>query len=656
MLSISSVLLVIILFLAVYLFYNKFVINDFNNESYLTRLNVLKEYLKLVGGENRDVVPSKLAFVTDVQKNKYVVTYFDTNTLKIIGGEVKDETKEIFNFATQSFESVNTNPDAASISFLVNDNKKFVVHADDGDLIMECNNNGVFDGKQCAVPSICEGANIKLPLTEERLNRLIFNTHQAQQRPFNEINESKHHPTAYIQCDTNMVPHIEECLNGETFVDNKCVYDPTIITNGQGTVIFYNHAKLTKFNLENNHIDTNFNKHHNNLRISEPEVIEKEIKLKNSPEKIALIKRQNYSTKNVSNVFDEKLNFKKKIALIKHNVKYFTKNKPKLIKEKFNLKNSPEKIALIKHEVKNFAKNIEQNNYMIPVNYVHPFDILPCIKHGVGYKFTTNKLANTQFLECLDNNNLFLHTCKSVVDSKFECDQEMDCMQFDNGTGSVINTINSFNITFDTGKSVCKDYKIKQILECDTGDFVTTKSFNHPLQVKLNLNLPKQIYDADADACMDYDVQKISVTNDGFTIDVVNYPELKTSMIGRVSKILNRKMFDKTDKITSFVTYSRDVDEIAMNPNNFNALDCFDDKQIVVDILDNTKYNFCNNNMLDEEIHLKLNEYVENGIVKKDLNYKGQCHYKKGEDYFNLYHRQIDGYNCFFTIPKTFEL
>ncbi|AKN80709.1 VP91 [Diatraea saccharalis granulovirus] len=541
----SSVLLAIVLLIIVFVIYNNFIINDFDNEVFTIRLNTLREYLRGVGGNN--TVPPTLGYVSHVDNNHYRLTFFDTINLKTVKEDTYNEEERVFDFGNQSLVEVNNNPQAASVSFVAEDERMFIAHTDDGAVLMDCQ-DGVFDGVQCLTTPVCDRPDINLPLTEDRLNQLVFNRLASRARPQLD-NNSTYHPTIYVHCDKEQTPQLEECLNGEVFQGTRCVYDPVVTTNGGGLV-----------------------------------------------------------------------SFKYKTNIIK--------------KTKFKV-------------------NVHKPHLMFPVNYSYPFDAAPCLDHEPGYTFTSNRLATTQFFECLDNNNLFLHTCNNVLfqSGRHYCDEERDCAQFEDGTGVLINTIHNDNITFDTGKSVCEKYRIKEVVECDTGDFIADKKFSHPLNVTFDLRLPRQVFYEDT--CTEYGYDRVVITNDSFTVKVDNFPELSTHMVGRVSKIINEQDYLKENSVSEFVTYSRDVNEICMDPKLFTSLDCNKETGIVVDLFENTKYNVCKDGVLIEAgVVLNDDEYVEKNEVKKLIGYKGQCRYKDNDRYFDNINRVVDGYTCFFTIPS----
>nr|UYX49721.1 vp91 capsid [Darna trima granulovirus] len=606
------------------MFYTRFVIEDFNNDTFSTRLNVLKEYLQTIGTvdqSNNHIVPSVLGYVSHVDRYQtYAVTYFDTNSLKDVGVEFYDKSKTKFDFTKQKFDipTFADNPDAASVSHYALDVSKFVAHVDDGEVLMECN-NGIFNGSECVEKPICDRSDIKLPLTEDRLNALIFNKNTFKKKPTTDHQEI-YHPTAYVQCDSQKVPRIEECLNGEQFQVNKCVYNPPVVSNGMGLVTYVDTNKTGALRYVKNIV-----KHRKRF-----------------------VKTYKSLTNNVApinnNLSNTTPNINKNIISCKKLLyKYNTVNVVDTDKFKHN----------------NSNKTNSDRIMIFPVNCSYPFDASPCNKHGAGHTFTSNKIASNQYFECLDNYNLFLHSCKNInfVNNKHVCDYNLDCDKFDNGTGDTVNTIDNDKISFATGKSVCLDYRIVDVVECDTGDFVTDKQFNHPLHVSFDIALPKQIFDTTTNVCVDYDVDRIVINDDSFEVKVDEINKVSRNMVGRISKILNKNQFITEDKISTFVTYSRDVGEVCFEPGTVNVAECLKDvvDDVVFDIFDNSKYNLCNNGYLIEEVDLNNDEFLdEHGKLQRLENYSGQCRFDEGQNYFDVPYRTVDQYECYYTIPKTF--
>ncbi|APO13972.1 VP91 [Plodia interpunctella granulovirus] len=605
MLSVSTMLFVIILLGAVLLFYNYLIITDFDTDSFTARLGVLTEYLRTVGD---NVVPNIIGYVSHVNDNNYIVSYFYTDSLKLHETVAKNEFEEQFDFASQSFVRKRSDDTTASVSFVGNDIRKFVAHADDGDVVMDCG-NGLFDGTSCAPEPICNAPNRKLPLTEDNLNELVFNRMAAKPKPL--LHTEEHHPTAYIQCDGNSVPHIEECVSGETFVHDRCVYDPPLTTNGQGLVTFVDFSrpsyKISRIKIETRHYG------------NEPV---------NYGDEVA---HDDESTLEIEDFTKKELEFdlmEPDIVITKMTKKLFY---PMENASKFNKRAPP------------------PSSMMIPVNAKFPYDHTPCLNADVGHTFVSSRIAKTQYFECLTGNNLFLHSCNSVLydGSKHSCDVEKDCLQFENGTGEILNSIQTDNLLFDTGKSSCVDFKVQEIVECDTGDFVADKKFDHPLEVVFGVSLPREIF---TDRCVEYDNRSVTVLRDAFDVTVTYHPEFSNSMIGRISKIESRAMLEKESLMSKFVTYSRDLGEIC-NESCFN-LDCKTPDGLTVDILDNTKYNVCEEGKLVEEVTLEPDEYIENGQVKRLENYNGECRFEHSVDYFDIPYREVSGFSCAFTVPK----
>lgn len=566
---------------------------------FTARLNVLREYLKTVG--DRNTVPDVLGYVSHVDGHLFAVTYFYTDTLKDAAREVYDERRIIYNFAAQSFGWTPNDPTFSSISLMFDYERGFVAHADDGTVEIECGAATVFDGYQCAPKPVCELPDVALPLTEDRLNRLVFDRLSARQKP--EVGDDAFHPTAYVKCDSERVPHIEECLNGESFNGANCVYEPTVTTNGQGLVTSMDTARI------NTYTRRAFRK----LRYEDyPDV---EVNIDDS--------RPNDATE-LAVPFDVTARW------ARHGL--------------WNLVDNAEKFA---------NRTRPEIHLMVPVNHTHPFDVSPCLEHGQGHTFVSKIIAPNQFFECLSGDNMFLHSCGSVMfeNGRHVCDFERECEQFERGTGTMLNSIRNDNITFDTGKSECKDYKIVEVVECDTGDFVADKKFEHPLGVSFRVGLPRQVFDADDDSCVEYDVNKVNIDNDYFAV-MLRDSGPSRSMVGRVSKILTQRLLNDSDRVSAFVTYSRDLGEVCLDPKNCVALDCDDIKSgIVADVLDNTRYNVCEEGVLIGEKFLARDEYVEEGQVNRLEGYDGQCRFEDGVDYFDIPYRTVDGYSCFFTVP-----
>ncbi|AEB00374.1 capsid vp91 [Clostera anachoreta granulovirus] len=628
MISVTSVLFMIFLVTMVLLFYNRFIVDDFNNVSFTTRLNVLKNYMRMVGDDMR--VPHSLGYVSKVNGDTYTVTYFDTETMNDVDTQHHDRTVEEFNFVRQSYTPVNVGQlNSSSVSFVAYDPQKFVAHADDGDVIMHCE-HGVFDGTQCVPMPVCERADINIPLTETVLNRLLFDRHSAQTKP--QSNATKHHPTVYVHCDSDRFPHIEECPNGDTFNGHRCVSNPPIGTNGAGVVTS---VKLDKVG-GNPYVVYSSKMFGRRRRVTS--------KNKGITHVVQTDELQSMIT---DTAHDTRLSMIKTVACSRKIL--YSKNKAvneMLVLQPLNLIDNHNELQ------------IKRSTPMVPVNCTYPFDASPCLDNKLGHTFTYETLAPNQFLECLDNNNLLLHTCGSVSfkDGVHVCDVDSDCVDLKNGSGVVVNTIHGDNISFDTGRLTCLNHNIVNVLECDTTDFVSDKMFVHPFDVTFNITLPTQVYDAYTQTCVDYNVDNVSINNDAFKVTVKDMPELSGSMVGRVSKIISQKALLDENMVSRFVTYSRDVGEVVLDPKTCTVTECGESNSgIIVDVLENGRYNLCRDGVLLNEVILKEDEYVDKGEIKRIEGYSGQCRYKDGDDYFDVPIRIIDGYKCEFTVPHSLQ-
>nr|AJA91725.1 VP91 [Adoxophyes orana granulovirus] len=587
MLSLSNALLIVVLLVIVILFYSRVVVDDFDTNSYVARLNILKEYLH---NNKSTTIPSTIGYVSHVNGQQYYVTYFDTKLLKETVITVHDSNKHVFNFNSQTFDIVLYYDKSPSVSKVADSDNEFIAHVDDGNLIMKCN-NGTFNGERCVEESVCnERSDINLPLTEDRLNKLIFNKVSARKKPLKFNTQT--HPTAYVHCDQASVPAIVECPNGQSFKDTVCVDNPTLINN---------YGIIYKTNLS-----------------KQQRAVQKYYKMVPIGD-----------INNTKNLFLKHNSAKKKLLTYDNNNIDITQS--------FANVNKPSSIL------------------MLPVNSVHIFDAYPCAANDKGHTFKTDNLGMNQYLECLDGNNLFLHTCENLTqasDGRYSCDVDIDCLKHEDGTGETIHSLSTNNITFPSGITFCNNYKVHRVIECDTGDFVADKNFNHPINMKLNVALPKQTYDSSNDKCVDYSVQNVDIQKDYFKIDFDEYPLLSYGAVGRISKIISKNVFNKSESINDFVTYAKSLGEIAVDPETFHPVDCLN--KITFDILDNTRYNVCDdNNTFIEQKVLQYDQYIDpnDNSVRNLKDYNSQCIYNNEMDPFSVIYRDVDGYRCKFTLP-----
>lgn len=531
-------------------------------DTYNSYLDILKTYMTAVTDGR---IPTNLAYVSAVQGHNFTVTYFSTSTFRKLYQINSSEKEYSFDFASQEFRRI-TLPIGGGVT--ASGGGAFVAHMDDGDLEMECDAGTTFNGEVCARQSLCLGRNINIPLTENALNTILFDKMNARRKPT--TNNLQQHATVYVHCDDDLVPHIRECGNGETFVGNQCQYDPVITTNGRGLTTDINYDKIKG----------------------------------------------------------------------KKSIMYYGAHAAYKLHTKFG-------VATTKQYTTTPPPPTQHTTSPNVVNSNHTFNHQSaCATAAVGHTFITDELSEHQYMECIGANNVFLHTCvnRYYNNGAYYCDIEEMCKQFERGTGIVVNGVSTDNISFDSGASVCENYQITRVEECDIDDFVVAKRFDRPITARLQL--PTQIYHQNK--CVDYNVDAVNILKDGFEIIVDD--RVSTSMVGRVSKIPDKQSFLNARSIGDFVTYSRDLGEIGID-DNLMGLDCFG--AVSSDIFDNTRYNECQNDQLVRTVPLNNNQYVEDGVVKTMINYTGQCRMEDGASYFDQAHRVVGDFQCYYTIPKS---
>lgn len=602
---------------------------------------MLKQYLKTVNTSNR--IPPALGYVSHVDNHAYYVSYFDTASLAYLGTEMYDDRLQTFNFVTQDFTVVPETPPftvltqltknktiPSNISFYPDDEHKFVAHTDDGVTILKCADDEYFDGNQCVYTPVCSKPDTMLPLTEDALNKLVFNKLSARHKTL--THKLKHHPTLFVRCDENLVPRIEECGDGEIFEKDSCVFRPNITSNGQGLVTSAKISELRAKNVKTYISEENCRTHSYGF----DDVPSRRSSLTTTiPKTLSMHDAELASKKCFKTSGEVVLGIRPELS------------KSYATQTKFAFKHNPSKLVDV------VIKPIQM---IVPVNDNLLHDCSPCSEYGAGHTFIDTSVSNNQFIECLSNNNLFVHTCQNRYydGSKYMCDVEDVCVEFENGTGNIINSMSNENITFDTGKTVCRDYKVVEVVECDTQNFVSQKKFKHPFNVVLELNLPKQVYGEEG--CVSYNFNLIQINNDNYKVRAKNKLDIDFSsfMVGRVSKIKNEEQLQSCDRVSDLVTYSKNLGELALDSKNCMGVECVGDKVVTVDVFDNTQYNLCElGAVVQERIKLNMDEYVDfrNNAVVKHEEYKGECRMEEGDHYFDNVFRIVRDIPCFYTMP-----
>ncbi|AJK91762.1 vp91/p95 [Spodoptera frugiperda granulovirus] len=715
MLSVSTLVLVIIMVAFLVYFYHNFIINDFDGTEFDTRLTVLREYLK---SARNGVYPNELGYVSDVNGHQYVVTYINTANMTKIRQTTHDDREETFSFIDQTFNPVtaigtiaplliNTRTEAvnvaSSISFHPSNNRMFIAHTDDGDVTMECP-SGRFDGEKCADLPVCSRPDTILPMTEGRMDRLIYN--KPTKYP-EELTYGRAHPTLYVRCDENLEPHVEECEDGHTFQTNtlRCVPNPSLKTDNGVVTSFesdafdfktygddvqvsvdesvpttsnvnpttsdvnhttfstvtksYGTQKAYNFNVDSANFNVDFGpkskpqKHLDpGIDINSDQIDIKNINFRSKRGQQALEdgtlipKRQRRP--NAANA--EQIN-ELKTQLEQRDARNLKLQQTKMTFKNLTFDTPPPP------PTDNVLINIPAPPFVTPVNDNSTHSSQPCTKYGAGYTFIDDTLSDNQYLECLDDSNLFLHTCTARLrdGSRYYCEREDVCAAFENGNGEIVHGERNDNVSFDTGRTVCRDYNVFEVVECDTGNFVTDIKFKHPLNVELHVNLPREVYDNDADDCLPFRTDLVNIHRDTFRIKIENPYDIDfgTMAVGRVTKMDNLSLKNDNNDLHSILTYARDMDEVALDPVTGVSVDCTDDA-ITVDLFSGKLYTLCNDDkVLIEAGEMLPDQYydVKERQLARSPNYRGQCRIPEHERYVDLAHRTVAGIDCFYASP-----
>lgn len=742
-------------------FYYKFIIYEFDDEVFDTRLMVLKEYL--LNSRDGTPYPTELGYVSHVDNHQYRVTYFSTANLTELRYTTRDDREETFSFLEQSFSPVNTQNTliplllnngtestniASSVSFHPSDKTKYIAHLDDGDAEMDCK-TGVFDGHQCVAFPVCDEPDTVLPMTENRLNRLVFNNNTS--KAYDSVNEdvAPAHATLYVRCDENAVPHVEQCDDGEKFDGTSCVYDPILetqeglVTNVQrgvsGNLLLRYDSNEVKFAEYGNEVTVTQSLNENvapslayvtkfdlgkgstkyfpgetknkiyddlqNITMKTSKATKSSLKFNtdlvqeestlNFNINSASSKDPNSSTNDIKSTLNYNANLENnnlkglesEIDIKDHIIKFKSKRaKAHLVdglsKREKRALNAAELLPEIKKELEendlrnyklhqtkmtfknfNFSPKPPEDSvqfeslpppYITPVNDNSSHSCQPCVQFGAGHTFVDSTVSDNQFLECLDDNNLFLHTCTERLKNgpRYYCVKEDVCVSFENGNGELVHGERNDNVSFDTGRTVCRDYNVFEVVECDTGNFVPGIKFNHPLTVELHVNLPKEIYDNDTDECLPFRTNLVHIHRDTFKVDLQNNYDINfsTMAVGRVSKMDN--LIHNNSDLHSILTYARDMDEVAINPANGVSIDCTNEP-LTVDLFGGKLYTICNNGLVVEAGEMSTDQYfdVNEKRLARNASYAGQCRIADHERYVDLAYRTINGVNCFYTSP-----
>lgn len=198
--------------------------SDFNENDFENRLTVLTEWVK----RNNAISPTPdcLAYVSHVNKNVFTLTYFHTDTLRVIKTTKHDDTEEIFNFVNQQLVRLAGDGNEARVRPHENDSHKFMARGDDGWMEIACPHDERFDASQlrCVPVPPCQYRSPGLYGLDERMIDTLVLNHRVYREPGDTEDVTAYHPTLYLRCMLGGSHVIEECPDNHIFnpITNAC--------------------------------------------------------------------------------------------------------------------------------------------------------------------------------------------------------------------------------------------------------------------------------------------------------------------------------------------------------------------------------------------------------------------------------------------------
>jgi Viral capsid protein 91 N-terminal/Chitin binding Peritrophin-A domain len=296
--------------------------------------------------------------------------------------------------------------------------------------------------------------------------------------------------------------------------------------------------------------------------------------------------------------------------------------------DNYVLSNFPEELLINEYMV---CQNGEPKIVSCPSNQIFDRRLLtcvdahPCALQGEGFTYITDSIGEQQYFRCTSTNNAELVTCilRVYQDEKYQCAGDSICTQFENGTGTLLNSYQDDNVQFDTGILVCDNYEILDNIQCDSTNILENKIFNSKFIVALHL--PKEIYDSVSRNCIDFKENLITTTSPYFAVQSLpNHlnVEFETAMIGDIERL--DVLLSDENKLNDAMLYARNNNSIGLNLNG-DDIDCLGDH--LYDIFYAVQLNNCENNVLIKAVVLKNNEYIKsfNNSVGEDFDYNSAC-------------------------------
>nr|AGS47921.1 capsid-associated protein Vp91 [Ectropis obliqua nucleopolyhedrovirus] len=257
-------------------------------------------------------------------------------------------------------------------------------------------------------------------------------------------------------------------------------------------------------------------------------------------------------------------------------------------------------------------------------------DAHPCTINGPGYTYITNEIGNSQYYLCVSSTETELITClnRIHVDNQYKCGGSVECANFDNGSGTLVTTMENDSIRYNSGVLTCDNYEIVRNIQCDTSNLLADHVYNN--RFKVGVHIPRQVYDTSANACQPFDLSLVQQKSKYFNIESLPNEyniNFQTAMIGHmdnINAILGNNI--DTNTINDVVTYARHSNAVGLNPIDGTAIECFG--ATLYDPFNANRMNVCNeNNVLIRNIIVADNQYIKtiNYTIDDDINYHASC-------------------------------
>ncbi|AGE89929.1 VP91 [Spodoptera littoralis nucleopolyhedrovirus] len=233
----------------------------------------------------------------------------------------------------------------------------------------------------------------------------------------------------------------------------------------------------------------------------------------------------------------------------------------------------------------------------------------PCTFHGTNHTYITGDLAPNQFYRCVSNTVAEVVTCpiaRRFVDGQYDCYGDLQCMNVENGNGSILKEFYNPVASFYTGKVVCDNYNVVSDVSCDWSNQLENFHFKNLYAVDENLTIPTRMFSEQADSCVNFDKNLMIENKSTFAIvptfldnnDYMIIP--KFSYYGVTSQLDGLLVADATDEMPSqTVVYPNTTSgPYFIDPYTGNEIFCpGGGRKILFDVMKSfTRVNLCDEN------------------------------------------------------------